>query len=199
MKVVVIKSDYSEIPLAEIRTDGDALDFVVDNTNGQLPKLFQNSYPKMQQVVGNSSHLTMSEPTKATVNLLRYVMDNGDVVEITSDGHTVILNGHLLPQEEKDALFNAFTRGEIKVARKTDVQQALPVVPANPPPDFHSPKAKINDTVLGMVEKDQQKHDDDREMASREYDPAIDEANLSGAEDQDWTKELMRWLKYGEK
>ena len=199
MKVVVIKSDYSEIPLAEIRTDGDALDFVVDNTKGQLPKLFQNSYPKMQQVIGNSSHMTMSEPTKATVNLLRYVMDNGDVVEITSDGHTVILNGHLLPQEEKDALFNAFTRGEIKVARKTDVQQALPVVPSNPPTGFSEPKGKMNPTVLGMVEDDQDKKDTAREMATREYDPAIDDAHLSDAEDADWTKELMRWLKWGDR
>ena len=104
-----------------------------------------------------------------------------------------------MPQEEKDALFNAFTRGEIKVARKTDVQQALPVVPSNPPTGFSEPKGKMNPTVLGMVEDDQDKKDTAREMATREYDPAIDDAHLSDAEDADWTKELMRWLKWGDK
>lgn len=199
MKVYVVKSDYSEIPLAEVRTDGDTVDFVVDNTKGKLPQMVQSSLPKLQMLCDKSSHMRLEEPTKATVNLLRYVMDNGDVVEITSDGHTVILNGHLLPQEEKDALMNAFTRGDIKVARKTDVREAMPVVPANPPSEYAQPKSKMSPTVLGMVEDDQAKKDDAREMATREYDPAIDEANLSGAEDADWTKELMRWLKYGDK
>ena len=88
MKVYVIKSDYSEVPLAEVRTDGDTVDFVVDNTNGKLPQMVQSSLPKLRMLCDNSSHMRLEEPKKATVNLLRYVMDNGDVVEITSDGHT---------------------------------------------------------------------------------------------------------------
>jgi hypothetical protein len=199
MKVYVIKSDHSEVPLAEVRTDGDTAHFVVDNTNGKLPQMVQSSLPKLRAICDNSSHMHMEEPKTATVNLLRYVMDNGDVVEITSDGHTVMLNGHLLPQEEKDALFNAFTRGEIKVARKTDVQQALPVLPSNPPSEYAKPQSKMNPTVLGMIEDDQDKKDTAREMATRDYDPAIDDAELSDVEDADWTKELMRWLKYGDK
>lgn len=199
MKVIVIKSDHSEVPLAEVRTDGRVLDFVVDNTNGRLPKLFQNSYQHMQRIVSNSSHMTMEIPQKATVNLLRYVLDNGDVAEITSDGHTVLLNGTLLTPDEKDALFAAVKRGEIKVVRKTDVQQAIPIV--NPPQEQQQqklPQVKISASMMNMIQEDQKKASKAQEMASKKYDQQIEEAKLHQAEDKEWTRRLMYWLKYGD-
>ena len=91
MKVYVLKSDYSDVPLAEVRESGGIIDFVVDNTEGKLPARVGKSMQALQQYVNGSSHMRLEGATKATVNLLRYVMTNGDVVEITSDGH----NGHL--------------------------------------------------------------------------------------------------------
>jgi len=199
MKIIVIKSDHSEVPLAEIRTDGQRLEFVVDNTNGKLPRLFANSYARMEHVVKESSHLQIENPKKATVNLLRYVMDNGDVVEITSDGHTVILNGNLLSQEEKDALFQAFSRGDIKVARKTDVAQAVPVMPQKPQIEQSQAKKKFDSVTMGKIQKSQNEAARAEEMSSPDYDNEIESADLSGAEDKDWTKNMMYWLKYGDR
>jgi hypothetical protein len=201
MKIFVIKSDYSDVPLAEIRTDGRVLDFVVDNTNGKLPDLFQNSYQRMIQVVQKSSHLTIEQPKKATVNLLRYVMDNGDVVEITSDGHTCMLNGDLIDQETKDALFAAIKRGDIKVARKTDIQEALPIV-STPPLAEQAPAKPVNVSlssgVLDMINKQQAERERNQKLASKKYDQDIENARLHQAEDKEWTRKMMYWLKYGD-
>lgn len=199
MKVFVVKSDYSQIPLAEVRQEGDIIDFVVDNTSGNLPKQVGRSFQALLQHVQNSSHLSIEEPKKATVNLLRYVMNNGDVIELTSDGHTCILNGQLLSQEEKDALFNAVRRGDIKVARKTDVQAAIPVVPSSPPPPKREVRGKISPTVLGMIEQQQKEEQKNKMLGSKDYDAEIDDADLDQAEDKDWTRDLMRWLKYGDR
>lgn len=198
MKILVVKSDHSEVPLAEIRTDGRVLDFVVDNTNGKLPKLFQNSFERMNQVVQGSSHMSIEQPQKATVNLLRYVMNNGDVVEITSDGHTCLLNGNILSQQEKDALFAAVKRGEIKVTRKTDAQQAIPVIPSAPPQQQKPIDLKLNSGIMDMVDKDQQAADKAQRLASKQYDQQIEEAQIHEAEDKDWTRKMMYWLKYGD-
>ena len=199
IKVVVIKSDYSEVPLAEIRSDGRILDFVVDNTDGELPKLFQNSFEKMKQVVGKSSHMQMEEPQKATVNLLRYVMNNGDVVEITTDGHTCLLNGEMIDEDTKNALFAAVKRGEIKVSRKTDIQQALPIIPSTQPPQEVKPvKTGLSPALMDMVQKEQQEADTNKKMASKKYDQDIEDAQLHEAEDADWTRKMMYWLKYGD-
>lgn len=199
IKIVVIKSDHSEVPLAEIRTDGRALDFVVDNTDGKLPELFQNSYQRMNEVVGKSSHMQIEEPKKPTVNLLRYVMNNGDVVEITTDGHTCLLNGDLIDEDTKNALFAAVKRGEIKVSRKTDIQQALPIMPSTQPPEDIKPvKTGLSPALMDMVQKQQQEADLNKKMASKKYDQDIEDAQLHEAEDADWTRKMMYWLKYGD-
>ncbi len=201
MKIFVVKSDYSEVPLAEIRTDGRVLDFVVDNSHGKLPALFQNSYQKMIQATQKSSHLTLEQPKKATVNLLRYVMDNGDVVEITSDGHTCMLNGDIIDQDTKDALFAAVKRGELKVARKTPIQQALPLLPTQEAPEQEPAKpteVKMSGGVMDMIKKQQADADKNQKLASKKYDQDIENAKLHAAEDKDWTRRMMYFLKYGD-
>jgi len=198
MKVLVIKSDYSDVPLAEVRTDGRVIEFVVDNTNGKLPSKIGTSFQALQAFVKNSSHMTISEATKATVNLLRYVMNNGDVVEITSDGHTVMLNGNLLGQEEKDALFAAVKRGEIKVARKTDISQAMPVMPPTPQPEMKPVKMRLSPEILDKIKSDQDKQKEIEEMNNASHDQEIEDAELHDAEDKEWTRRMMYWLKYGD-
>lgn len=201
MKIFVVKSDYAETPLAEIRTDGRVLDFVVDNTNGKLPKMFQNSYQKMIEAVDKSSHMTLEQPKKATVNLLRYLMDNGDVVEITSDGHTCMLNGDIVDQDTKDALFAAVKRGEIKVSRKTPIQEALPILPTQQAPEQEPAKptkVTMSSGVTDMIKKQQAEADKNRQLASKKYDQDIENAKLHESEDKDWTRKMMYFLKYGD-
>lgn len=201
IKIVVIKSDHSEVPLAEIRTDGRVLDFVVDNTNGKLPGLFQNSFQRMNEIVQKSSHLQMEEPKKQTVNLLRYVMDNGDVIEITSDGHTCMLNGDMVDEDTKNALFAAVKRGELKVARKTPIQEALPIMPTPPAPDQEPSKptkVTMSPGVTGMIKKQQAEADRNKQLASKKYDQDIENAKLHEADDKDWSRSMLYWLKYGD-
>jgi hypothetical protein len=198
MRVLVIKSDYSEVPLAEVREAGGIIDFIVDNTNGKLPKTVGRSMQKLSDLVKKSSHMSLEEPKKATVNLLRYVMDNGDVVEITTDGHTAMLNGNLLSQEEKEALFQAVRRGDIKVTRKTDIQQAIPIMPASDKPTPSLQKPKLRPEIMDLIKSDQDKRDEIQKMATKSYDEEIENADLHDAEDKEWTRKLMYWLKYGD-
>ena len=196
MKVFVVKSSSSEVPLAEVRVEGDMMEFIVDNTQGKIPAKVGRSYAALVKFVGKSSHLSITSPQKATVNLLRYVMDNGDSVEITSDGHTVILNGKLLDQNEKDALFVAFRRGDIKVSRKTDIQQAIPVLPPSPP--LPPPvKTKLSPAIMQKIAEEQDQKDRSAKMSDASYDDEIENMSLVGAEDKEWTKQMLYWLRYG--
>ena len=92
MQIYVVKSHVSSTPLAEVRTDGRRCEFLVDNTNGKLPKACANSFERLKQIVGTSSHLTLESAKNATIGLLRYIMTNGDIVEMTTDGKTALLN-----------------------------------------------------------------------------------------------------------
>ena len=199
MKIYVIKSDTSPIPLAEIRVVGDTLEFIVDNTQGALPTKLHNSFANLKKYLKGSSHLFLEEPKKATVNLLRYVMDNGDVVEITSDGHTVVLNGNILAEPEKNALFAAFKRGEIKVSRKTEVQDALPILPTPPPVQQPMIKPKLDPEIMAMIKSDQDKRDDAAAMSSATYDHEIEQKSLHDAEDKEYVRKMLYFLKYGDK
>ena len=96
MRVLIVKSTSASAPLAEIRTDGRVLDFIVDNTDGALPEATQGSYERLISMVRRSSHMVIEEPQTPVAHLLRYVMNNGDVVEITTEGKTCLLNGKLL-------------------------------------------------------------------------------------------------------
>src|ERR1700676_1213693 len=128
MKLFTVTSEYSKAPLAEIRTDGRRLEFIVDNTAGMLPKLAINFFQRLQAVVEQSSHMEMHEPKVPTVSLLRYILDNGDVVEVTADGKTALVNGRLLNQQEQKALFDSIKRKELKVTRRADMAGAVPVM-----------------------------------------------------------------------
>lgn len=198
MKVYLITSEVSSTPLAEVRTTGPGgrVDFTVDNTEGALPAQVNGSYDRLEQIVSRSSHLRMKAPTKATANLVRYIMDNGDVVEMTTDGLTCLLNGEMLDDERKRALFNAIRTGQLKVARKAD--SAVTVATA---PDMRRPpeavKPKTDQSIIHLLAI---MHAQDKAMEKNynaRYDRGIEDQDYSYSDDPAFSKNFAYALKHG--
>lgn len=199
MKILIIRSSHSEVPLAEIRTDGRIIDFVVDNTNGKLPRLVGKDLSSLKKLVARSSHLSIEDTSGPTVNFLRYLLNNGDVVEVTTDGRTALLNGKLLSEEEKQAIFEAVRRGDLKVERKADPSKPIPVMPT---PKIKTPQINESDTfrsqIIQEIEEMNRKKAEMNSINSKDYDAEIETMDLRGAEDPEYIKKLMYRLKYGE-
>lgn len=196
MKVFVIKSYSAPQPLAEVRTDGRQVDFVVDNTDGRLPKMVGRNYSKLIQLMDTSSSMYMEAATSATAQLLRYVLDNGDVAEITTDGKTAMLNGTLLDENEKNVLFNSIRTGEIKVARKADRATPVPVLPPATKLRPNIPSSMDKDLVNEM-KKSAKQQDEEERNSSAEYDHQIEKADLRDADDPEYARDMMYRMKYG--
>ena len=197
MRVLVIKSRNAEHVLAEIRTDNRQVDFTVDNTGGRLPKMIGRSYERLMNVLRNSSTLYADTPTTATAQLLRYVLDNGDVAEITTDGKTALLNGKLLDEQEKNVLFMSIRSGQIKVARKADMSAPIPVLPPVTKLKQAPVSTGIDDGLLSEFKKMANDQEEKDSMSSEQYDYHIENADLSDAEDPDYVKHMLYSLKYG--
>lgn len=192
-------SSNSQYPLAEIRTDGKTIDVVVDNTDGKITDKIKN-FQQLLKYIKNSSILSLIQDSNPTINLLRYVMDNGDIVEITTDGHTAILNGELLGDEEKQALFAAIKRGEINVSRKADPTKPIPVFPSLPPEQKkeNPVKSEISPGMMEAIKNKQAELAKMRNMSSKSYDYEIENGDYSGAEDPEYCKQILYALRYGD-
>jgi hypothetical protein len=196
MQVYVITSDVSSTPLAEVRTDGNRVEFIVDNTDGVLPQEVGGSYERLMKLANGSSHIRLQQPQKATVNLIRYVMDNGDVVEITSDGRTCMLNGELLDEARKNALFVAIRRGEIKVARKAD--KPVPVIPTQPTTAQAAPEPPHQSReVIGLLADMHARQKQIETTYSGRNDPAIEQVDRSYSDDPAFSKAMAYYAKHG--
>jgi hypothetical protein len=127
-------------------------------------------------------------------------MDNGDVVEITTDGHTAILNGILLNTEEKDVLFQSIKRGELKVAHKADPTKPVPVFPSLPAKqkEENPVKSEISPGMMEAIKDRQSSLAKMRSMSSKSYDYEIENGDYSGAEDPEYCKKLLYALRYGD-
>jgi len=201
MRVLIVKSTSASAPLAEIRTDGRVLDFIVDNTDGALPEATQGSYERLISMVRRSSHMVIEEPQTPVAHLLRYVMNNGDVVEITTDGKTCLLNGKLLGVEQKNALFAAISRGEISVAHKADITKPVPVMPIGDTRPKDKPKRNFSlreNLEKALVKRLKIKSEKDA-SSNADYDHRIEDMNLAGIEDAESIKAFAYHLKYGKK
>jgi hypothetical protein len=155
MKVYRIVSKHSEIPLAEIRADDHgSIEWTVDNTNGKLPSEAGDNLASISKYVEANKHMDFAEDDKSAAQLLRYVLENGDVAEVTTDGASCVLNGKILSQEEKAAFFDAITQGTIKVARKADVMRPIPV-PATKPLEYKPVETpKLNPSLLAAYRQE---------------------------------------------
>jgi hypothetical protein len=195
MKVYLITSEVASAPLAEIRTDGRKVDFIVDNTGGVLPRESGGDYERLVRMVSKSSHLKMKEPDKATSHLIRYVMDNGSVVEITTDGMTCLLDGELQDEQQKRALFAAIKSGQLKVARKSDNAVTVMASPTIEPPKVEKPK-----TDAGVIHLLAIMHKQDEEMEknyNRSYDKDIEDGDREYSDDPEFSKNFAYALKHG--
>jgi hypothetical protein len=170
VKIYAIYSEYSSEPLAVIRTDGGVVDFATDNTNGEITHgVIEKDIPKQQQFaalqakIADTSHLKMVEKTPdKPFYMLRYTLNNGDVVEITADGLSCFLNGEMLTHFEKNALFDAIRTGAIKVVGKTDYKDAIPFgmpVPKKEPADIKYSPEQIEKFHKKMEESLQDEYD----------------------------------------
>lgn len=197
MKIYVITSEMHSAPLAEIRTDGTRLEFIIDNTNGKLPRMFEGSFARARMITEKSSHLHMDEPTKPTVSILRYVLENGSVVEITNDGKTATLNGKILEEAEKAALFSAIRSGNLKVKTKADTHRPIPILPSIKTAAKPKEPGTIDTQLLKQIRQNQEENKKADEADSVDHDKRIEAMDFSGAHNPDTGKALMYALKYG--
>jgi len=198
MELFVISSAYSKVPLAEIRTDGSNIDWVLDNTKGKLPAIAGGQFAKLKMMVDKSHHLTMSTPDQATVGILRYSLVNGDVVEITTDGKTALLNGKIMAEEEKLGLMAAINAGKIQVKNKADIQRPIPITPRPKPYKKEASGVSIDKHIHEAIAKSKEE-DIIKELDNNRFrDSRIDSVDFSGTHSPEMGRQLLYLLKYGE-
>lgn len=199
MKIYVITSTYSKIPLGEVRTDGKNLDWVVDNTNGELPNMAQGSLKRLFRAVDRSSHLAMNPPTEQTVALLRYQLTNGDIVEITTDGETAMLNGEILQPTEKRAMMGLLGSGKLQVKQKADMSRPIPILPQKYKrnPVVKQNKPMISNGLMDSFMEQRNKEKQKKKANSFDYDAEIESMDFSDQPYPEQSKNLFYMLKYG--
>ncbi|RLF66859.1 MAG: hypothetical protein DRN30_01370 [Thermoplasmata archaeon] len=198
MELHVIMSSYSELPLAEIRTDGINIDWVLDNTDGKLSRMAGGDFSRLKFIVDKSHHLTMKTPDGATPGILRYSLENGDIVEITTDGKTALLNGKILPEDEKMGLMSALGSGKIKIKNKADIERPLPITPRATKSYKKPAPQKMDSRVHKSIAKVHKKKRDSESTNSRHSDKKIDAVDFTGTSCPDFGRQLLYLLKYGE-
>ncbi len=198
MQLFIITSDYSKLPLAELRTDGKNIDWIIDNSNGKLSRMAQGNFQILSSIIEKSSHMKLEHPTQATVGLLRYSLENGDIIEITTDGKTAMLNGSLIAEEEKIALMSLIGSGKIKVKGKANLASPMPIrrMPKQPPQE----ESKPNDDAEGeeIRKKARDKIEDERNHWSPRKDKVIDAIDFSDSHCPDLGRQLLYLMKYGD-
>ena len=155
IELFVITSLHSPIPIAEIRTDGKNIDWILDNSGGKLARTADGDFLRLKSIIDRSSHLEMKTPTEATVGLLRYSLENGDIVEITTDGKTAQLNGQIMPEEEKFGLMSAIASGKIKVKNKADISTPMQLIPRPKPPKTQAPAEPVDSKTIQAIKRSQ--------------------------------------------
>ncbi len=95
IKAYLLATNTHEAPIAEVRTDGNNVQILHDLSGGSIENHVQGSWEKLKQLVQRSSHLTMLMPVEHEVGKLGFFLSTGDTIEITTDGLTATLNGHV--------------------------------------------------------------------------------------------------------
>lgn len=198
LKTYNLLSSGSSYPLAQIRTDGNNISIVSDNTPDGLASKVK-TFKDLVRLVNKSSVLSLEEGTDTIIHILRYVMDNGDVVEMTEDGKTAILNGTLLNESEQNALFEAIKRKEINVAHKTDSSSPIQMLPPMKvmPKAESSQSTEISKGMLESIKRSQSQLQSIRSMSTKSYDYEIENGNYDDSEDPAYVKKMLYKLKYG--
>lgn len=197
METLKLISANSEHALGEVRTDKRLVDWVVDNTDGKLTAKIK-TYQQLLSYVKSATYLKLEPSRDATPNLLRYVLDNGDVVEITTDQKTVILNNELLDEPSKRALMQAIVNKDLQVSVKADPSKPVQVMPKiqTIAPESR-PKGSMTEDMEKAVNMLQSQSTEARKQNSKNYDYDIETGDYRGAEDPQYAKQMLYNLKYG--
>ena len=196
MKVLIVKSSLSGLPLAEVREAAGVIEFIVDNTGGHIPALVGKSYAKLVEYTSESPHLTVEEPQEPTAHLLRYVLSNGEIVEITTDGRSCTLNGQLLSEEQKQALFDAIRTGQVSITHKADPAKPEPIRPTSVAPvQAKLPEEQPFDR--GVAKQLLDGFEKNATAGCAEYDPEIENARYAPDDSVGEIKSLWYHMKHG--
>lgn len=117
LQEIILGSTHHMGPLAEIRTDGHILEIIQDYTGGKITKDLKGSYERLQKLIRKTSHLTVSITDDLKLQLQKFHLDTGDVIEVTQDGKTALLNGALVPDLLKGLLFDALNEGKVSAKK----------------------------------------------------------------------------------
>jgi len=198
IKIYVIKSLHSAIPLAEIRTDGNAVEVIVDNTEGEVSRLAAQGIKALEANLATSSHLSIEPATEATPRILRYLLSTGESVEVTTDGKTATVNGKLIDEQKKQILFQMIADGQIKVTHKDSPDQALPIFPQHKKNPLESMQAHDNSSeMISKIIKKARDEEDGKVEPSEHYDEHIENMDLSDHDDPKFVKNTLYFLKHG--
>jgi hypothetical protein len=198
IKIYVIKSLHSGLPLAEIRTDGHAIEVIVDNTEGEITNLAAQGLKALEATLAQSSHLSMEPATEATPRLLRYVLSTGESVEITTDGKTATVNGKLIDEQKKQMLFQMIAGGQVKVTHKDSPDQALPIYPEHKKNPMDSIKAHNDSSeMISKIAKKAREDKDKETPADENHDSHIESLDYSEFDDPKFVKNTLYLMKHG--
>lgn len=196
LETYILTSDYGSKPLAAIRVVGDKYELTLDNTMGKVDRLGQGSFSRLRTSVEKSSHMHLTEDDTPVPQYHRYLLNNGDVVEITADGKTAVLNGELLAEDAKNQLLDMLATNQIEVQHGRDDQPmtALPIVRQQKRKVVRNAR-KMDNGLLGGIEERRMEQDRVAKRCSIQYDPILEDAQFSTL-DPEFTKTLGYGLKY---
>jgi len=204
METYIIKSTESKVIVAKIRTDGKRVQFILDNTKGELPKKAGDDFSKLQNFIHQSSHLELQKDDLKNYSIIRYLLNNGDVVEVTNDLKTMFVNGTLLSDIEKQQLLNLLATNQLQVASQDGsslpISVALKQVQENSTTNTEiRQKPRLNPTYLKYMLEYVRNQDRLDKMSNANYDYNIESQDYSDAEDPDFVKKMLYLFKYGDK
>lgn len=194
----IVKSTASPKVLCEFRTDGNSIEYMVDNTDGNIQMMLGKNFAEAKEAIRNSSHITMEPSTKRTHGYFRYLLDNGDTVEITADGLTCLVNGQLVNEQQKNILMDAIVSGQVTVKNKANINSPTIVPPYRRPAP--APKKEIDHSQMAFMRalnKNYATMEEEEKEASSDFDHRIERADYSNSEDPSFSKSLGYLVTHG--
>lgn len=118
---------YLQYKIGSIRTDGQTFD-IIEDLNNFLYDNFKNlSFEDFTNKINRLSAFYLKKRINAVVYFDAYIFDNGDLLEITSDNKTVLLNKQMLSSIDKHKLLNSLKNNSIKISRQLN-RSAMPLI-----------------------------------------------------------------------
>jgi hypothetical protein len=183
-----IIQEGSSQPLAVLRANKDTFGIVLDRTGGEFEKQFGNDFKKLRDSLVSKSYIQLvadEEPVPFT----RYLLSTGDVLEISNDKATIVLDNAILTDADKASLMQQIQAGQLKImgtSERFDGTQDAPIkAPEIPTPK--PPKAELPAAMLKNQQLDEQ--------SSVNYDPRIDDTDFYTL-DPEFTRALAYKFKY---